>query len=167
MLGLAAFLALPSVILMLMFGQTRIFFVMARDGLLPEVLSRIHPTFKTPHVVTILTGLGVTLSAAFFPVGKLADISNSGTLFAFFVVALSVMILRVRDKNRHRPFKTPVIWVVGPLAMLGCAGLFIFLPSDAQLVFPIWGSVGLLFYFFYGYRRSHVALALQQASNPE
>ncbi|MFZ4653303.1 MAG: amino acid permease [Methylococcaceae bacterium] len=157
LIGLAAFLALPSVILMLLFGQTRIFFVMARDGLLPERLSTVHPRYKTPHVVTLITGVGVTLSAAFFPVGRLADVSNSGTLFAFFVVALAVMILRVREKDRHRPFRTPVIWLVGPLAMVGCATLFMFLPSEAQLVFPIWGSLGLLLYYFYGYRHSHLA----------
>ncbi len=158
LLGLAAFLALPSVILMMLFGQTRIFFVMARDGLLPEVLSRIHPRFKTPHIVTLVTGVGVTLAAAFLPVGKLADISNSGTLFAFMVVALTVMILRVRDKKRARPFKTPVIWFVGPLAVIGCITLFLFLPTDAKLVFPVWTGIGLVFYFLYGYRKSHVAL---------
>ena len=157
LIGLAAFLALPSVVLMMMFGQTRIFFVMARDGLLPEALSRVHPKFKTPHIVTLVTGFGVTLAAAFFPVGKLADVSNSGTLFAFLVVALAVMILRVREKDRHRPFKTPAVWVVGPLAILGCLTLFMFLPPDAKLVFPVWGGIGLVFYFLYGYRNSHVA----------
>lgn len=157
LLGLAAFLALPSVILMLLFGQTRIFFVMARDGLLPEFLSQVHPRFKTPHVVTLITGLGVTLSAAFFPVGRLADVSNSGTLFAFFVVSVAVMILRVTEADRRRPFKTPGVWVVAPLAMLGCIILFLYLPREAQLVFPIWGSLGLVFYFLYGYRRSHLA----------
>ncbi len=159
LLGLAAFLALPSVILMMMFGQTRIFFVMARDGLLPEPLSRIHPRFKTPHVVTGVTALGVTLAAAFLPVGKLADISNSGTLFAFMVVALAVMILRVKDGNRPRPFKTPLIWVIGPLALTGCVVLFVFLPPVAKLVFPVWSAIGLCFYFLYGYHKSHVALS--------
>src|SRR5690606_28878500 len=130
MLGLAAFLALPSVILMMLFGQTRIFFVMARDGLLPEVLSRIHSRFGTPHIVTLVTGVGVTISAAFLPVGKLANISNSGTLFAFLIVALTVMALRIREKNRPRPFKTPAIWLIGPLAISGCLILFIFLPLD-------------------------------------
>ncbi len=157
LLGLAAFLALPSVILMMMYGQTRIFFVMARDGLLPEPLSRIHPRFKTPHVVTAVTALGVTLAAAFLPVGKLADISNSGTLFAFMVVALAVMILRVRDSGRPRPFRTPLIWVIGPMALVGCFTLFLFLPPVAKLVFPVWSAIGLCFYFLYGYRRSHVA----------
>lgn len=156
MIGLAAFLALPSVVLMMLFGQTRIFFVMSRDGLLPEGLSKIHPRFKTPYVVTLVTGVVVTLAAAFLPVGKLANISNSGTLFAFLVVALSVMILRVKDKNRHRPFKAPIIWLVGPLAIGGCITLFMFLPLDAQLVFPIWTCIGLVFYYLYGYRKSHV-----------
>ena len=97
---------------------------MARDGLLPEVLSRIHPRFKTPHIVTYLTGFGVTLAAAFLPVGKLADISNSGTLFAFMVVAFAVMMLRIKDKNRVRPFRAPGIWLMGPLAVVGCITLF-------------------------------------------
>ncbi len=156
LLGLAAFLALPSVILMMMFGQTRIFFVMARDGLLPEPLSRIHPRFKTPHVVTGVTALGVTVAAAFLPVGKLADISNSGTLFAFMVVALAVMILRVKDRHRHRPFKTPLVWLIGPLALIGCLILFLFLPPVAKLVFPVWSGIGLVFYFLYGFHKSHV-----------
>jgi APA family basic amino acid/polyamine antiporter len=167
LIGLAAFLALPSVVLMMMFGQTRIFFVMARDGLLPEALSRVHPKFHTPHIVTLVTGLGVTVAAAFLPVGKLADISNSGTLFAFLVVALAVMILRVKDKDRHRPFKTPGIWVVGPLAMVGCITLFLFLPPEAKLVFPVWGGIGLVFYFLYGYRKSHVAQGLYDPTGGE
>jgi APA family basic amino acid/polyamine antiporter len=167
LIGLAAFLALPSVVLMMLFGQTRIFFVMARDGLLPEVLSSVHPRFKTPHIVTLLTGIAVTLAAAFLPVGKLADISNSGTLFAFLVVALAVMILRVRDPGRHRPFTTPGVWVVGPLAVLGCLILFLYLPLEAKLVFPVWGGVGLVFYFLYGYRHSHVGLGLVTPSGGE
>jgi APA family basic amino acid/polyamine antiporter len=167
LLGLAAFLALPSVVLMMLFGQTRIFFVMARDGLLPEVLSRVHPRFRTPHVVTLVTAFGVTIAAAFLPVGKLADISNSGTLFAFMVVALSVMILRVKDGDRIRPFRTPGIWLVGPLAVIGCIVLFLFLPQDAKLVFPIWSMIGLVFYFLYGYRKSHVALGINSPSGGE
>src|SRR6201990_3192251 len=83
LVGLAAVIALPSVILMMMFGQTRVFFTMARDGLLPKPLAAVHPRYRTPHVVTIVTGLGTTLAAAVLPVGKLADLSNSGTLFAF------------------------------------------------------------------------------------
>jgi APA family basic amino acid/polyamine antiporter len=167
LIGLAAFLALPSVILMMLFGQTRIFFVMARDGLLPETLSRIHPRFKTPHIVTLVTGAAVTLAAAFFPVGKLADISNSGTLFAFMVVALAVMVLRVKDKDRNRPFKTPAVWIVAPLAVAGCVALFLFLPPHAKLVFPVWGTIGLICYFLYGYHKSHMALGIPTPSGGE
>mgnify|MGYP003477555933 FL=1 len=116
-IGLAAALALPSVILMMIYGQTRIFFTMSRDGLLPEFLSRVHPKFHTPHTVTIITGVFVSLFAAMFPVGILADISNSGTLFAFIAVAAAVMILRVKDPRRHRPFRTPMVWLICPLAI--------------------------------------------------
>src|SRR3546814_5452581 len=87
----------------------------------------------TPHVVTAITGFFVALTAAFLPVGKLADISNSGTLFAFFMVALSVMILRRTDPTRHRPFRTPAVWIVAPLAVVGCVGLYASLPSDAKI----------------------------------
>jgi APA family basic amino acid/polyamine antiporter len=159
-LGLAANLALPSVVLMMMYGQTRIFFVMARDGLLPERLSAVHPTFKTPHVITMITGVFVAIAAALLPVGQLADISNSGTLFAFFMVSVSVLVLRVKDPARRRPFKTPAVWIIAPLSAFGCLALFVNLPIDAKLVLPIWGGAGLVVYFLYGYRKSHVARGL-------
>jgi APA family basic amino acid/polyamine antiporter len=155
-IGIAAFLALPSVILIMLFGQTRIFFVMARDGLLPEKLATIHPKWKTPHIVTMITGVAVAFFAAFLPVGRLADISNSGTLFAFFMVAIAVLILRIKDPGRHRPFRTPLVWIVAPLAILGTFGLYVNLPFDAKMVLPVWGAVGLVLYFLYGYRKSHV-----------
>lgn len=156
LIGIAAFLALPSVILIMLFGQTRIFFVMARDGLLPEKLATIHPKWKTPHVVTMITGVAVAFFAAFLPVGQLADISNSGTLFAFFMVALAVLILRRTQPNRHRPFRTPLVWVVAPLAILGTVGLYFNLPFEAKMVLPVWGAMGLVVYFLYGYRKSYV-----------
>ncbi|WP_288483791.1 amino acid permease [uncultured Novosphingobium sp.] len=156
LIGLAANLALPSVILMMLYGQTRIFFVMARDGLLPEKLATVHPKWKTPHIVTMITGVFVAIAAALLPVGQLADISNSGTLFAFFMVSLAVLILRVRDPKRVRPFRTPIVWVVAPISALGCVVLFFNLPTEAMLVLPIWGILGLAIYFAYGYRKSHV-----------
>jgi APA family basic amino acid/polyamine antiporter len=151
----------------MLFGQTRIFFVMARDGLLPEKLASIHPKWKTPHIVTMITGVAVALFAAFLPVGKLADISNSGTLFAFFMVALAVLILRVRDPHRHRPFRTPFIWIVAPLAILGTLGLYANLPTEAKLVLPLWGGLGLIFYYLYGYRKSHVGRGITEAADTE
>jgi len=157
LIGIAAILALPSVILMMMFGQTRIFFTMSRDGLLPEVLSRVHPKFFTPHVITILTGIVVSLSGALFPVGKLADTSNSGTLLAFAMVSLGVLILRKQQPNRPRPFRTPIAWFVCPLAVVGCLLLFVNLSMTAKLVFAVWAIVGLILYSTYGYKRSQLA----------
>ncbi len=156
MLGIAAFVALPSVILILLFGQTRIFFVMARDGLLPEKLSAIHPKWKTPYVVTLITGSVVAVAAAFLPVGQLADIANAGTLYAFFMVAIAVMLLRKREPNRERPFKTPLLWLVGPATAVGCLFLFFNLPFEAMIVLPVWSVIGLVIYYAYGYRHSHL-----------
>jgi APA family basic amino acid/polyamine antiporter len=155
-LGVAAFLALPSVILVLIFGQTRIFFVMSRDGLLPGVLSKVHPKWKTPHIVTMATGAAVAFAAAFLPVGQLADIANAGTLYAFMMVAIAVLLLRKTEKNRHRPFKTPMIWLVAPATIAGCLFLFFNLPAAAMLVLPIWGAVGMIIYFAYSRSHSHL-----------
>ena len=156
LLGLAAGLALPSVILMMMFGQTRIFFVMSRDGLLPQAFSKIHPKYNTPHVITVITGIAVALFAAFFPVGQLANISNSGTLFAFAAVSIAVFMLRRSDPTRKRPFRTPLIWVTAPVAVLGCLYLFFSLDEKSKLLFVIWAAIGLVVYFAYSRSRSHV-----------
>jgi APA family basic amino acid/polyamine antiporter len=151
----AAILALPSVVLMMMFGQTRILFTMARDGLMPASFAKVHPKYHTPHVVTWVTGIAVF--AAMFPVGALADISNSGTLFAFFMVAIGVMVLRRTEPGRHRPFRTPLIWIVGPLAIAGCALLFVSLGWYTIQLFLIWAVVGLVVYFLYSRSRSQLA----------
>ncbi len=165
-IGLAAALALPSVILMMLFGQTRIFFTMSRDGLLPAFLSKVHPRFHTPHVVTILTGGFVALFAAMFPVGILADISNSGTLFAFMAVSASVMILRKKDPNRHRPFRTPMVWLICPLAIAGCLLLFLNLSMYTLALFFGWAIIGLVVYALYGYRNSDLGRG-ETAPEPE
>src|SRR5437868_4403047 len=167
MMGIAAFIALPSVVLMMMFGQTRIFFVMARDGLLPEKLASVHPKFKTPHVVTMITGVAVAFAAAILPVGKLADYSNSGTLFAFMMVAIAVLVLRKTDPGRKRPFRTPAVMIVAPLAIVGCLVLYFSLPLTAILILPIWGAIGLLLYFTYSRSRSHVGRRIIEVHEPE
>jgi APA family basic amino acid/polyamine antiporter len=166
-IGYAAFLALPSVILILLFGQTRIFFVMSRDGLLPEKLSTVHPKWKTPYIVTAMTGGAVAIAAAFFPVGQLADIANAGTLYAFLMVAIAVMMLRRRDPARPRKFRVPALWLVGPLTIAGCLFLFLNLPTAAMLVLPIWTVIGFFVYFGYSYKSSHLGRGLVEVHEPE
>jgi APA family basic amino acid/polyamine antiporter len=162
LVGAAAIIALPSVILMMMFGQTRIFFVMSRDGLLPEFFSKIHPRFHTPYVITLLTGVFVALFAAFFPVGLLADVSNSGTLFAFAAVSIAVMVLRKTDPNRVRPFRTPAIMITAPISIAGCIYLFFSLSLITIQLFFAWAAVGIVVYYAYSRSRSHVGRGLDE-----
>jgi APA family basic amino acid/polyamine antiporter len=166
-LAIAAILALPSVVLMMMFGQTRVFFVMSRDGLLPAVFSRVHPRFKTPHVITAVTGVVVTLAAAFAPVGQLANYSNSGTLFAFAMVSVAVLVLRRTDPGRRRPFRTPFIWIVAPVSVVGCIYLYSSLDWASILVLPGWGAIGLLIYFLYSRGNSHVGRGIDEINEGE
>jgi len=156
LIGLAATFALPSVVLLMMYGQTRVFFVMARDGLLPRFLSTVHPKFKTPWVITLLTGVFVGIAAAFLPVDSLADYSNAGTLFAFGAASLGVMILRITDKDRPRPFKTPLLFIVAPLSIAGCLLLFLSLDKTSWMVFFSWAAIGVVIYFAYGFWNSNV-----------
>ncbi len=156
LVGLAAIIALPSVVLMMMFGQTRVFFTMARDGLLPAAFAKVHPRFKTPYFVTAVTGLFALIFAGLLPVGSLADYSNSGTLFAFAMVAVAVMVLRIKDPGRHRSFRTPMIWLVAPAAVVGCIILYAALDITSKLVLVGWGGIGLIVYFLYSRSRSHV-----------
>jgi APA family basic amino acid/polyamine antiporter len=155
-IGLAATIALPSVVLLMMYGQTRVFFVMARDGLLPDRLSSVHPKFRTPWIVTIVTGVFVAIAAAFLPVGTLADYSNAGTLFAFAAVSIGVMVLRYTDPSRPRPFRTPLVFIVAPLSIVGCLLLFFSLGIESKELFFFWTLAGLVFYFLYGFRKSHL-----------
>jgi APA family basic amino acid/polyamine antiporter len=152
----AATIALPSVVLLMMYGQTRIFFVMARDGLLPSVLSTVHPKFKTPWIITLVTGVVVAVFAAFLPVGQLADYSNSGTLFAFAAVSIGVMVLRFTDPKRARPFKTPFVFLIAPASIIGCVVLFLSLDGKSKGLFFVWTVIGLVFYFCYGFWKSNV-----------
>ena len=165
-IGIAAILALPSVILILIFGQTRIFFVMSRDGLLPETLSRVHPKYRTPHVVTAITGCAVAVAAAFFPVGQLADISNAGTLYAFTMVAVAVMVLRRREPGRQRHFRVAGLWVIAPTTIAGCVFLFLNLPTAAMLFLPIWSVIGLFVYFLYSRSRSQLGRGIVEVHGP-
>jgi APA family basic amino acid/polyamine antiporter len=157
LVALAAILALPTVVLMMLFGQSRIFFVMSRDGLLPEIFSRVHRRFQTPYIVTAVVGCIVAVIAGLFSVSEIAELSNTGTLFAFIAVSVAVVVLRRTQPERPRPFRCPAVGVVGTLAVLGCGYLFISLPGIAQTRFWVWTALGAIVYFLYGYKRSPLA----------
>jgi len=148
---------------MMMFGQTRVLFTMSRDGLMPKMFSAVHPKFFTPHICTMITGLFVAAFAAVFPVDILADVSNAGTLFAFLVVAIGVMILRRTEPNRPRAFRTPLLGIVGPLAIAGCILLFVSLGAYTVKAFFIWGAIGLVVYGTYARSRSNLAPGASEA----
>lgn len=154
----AAIIALPSVILVLMYGQSRIFFVMARDGLLPRELATVHRRRGTPALMTALTGLIVIALSATLTLSQIALLANAGTLCAFIAVSLSMLILRRRDPQRPRVFRVPLAWIVGPLCIVGCLYLFaVGLPSKTQEWFALWNAGGLVIYLAYGARMSRLA----------
>lgn len=155
----AAIIALPTVILAFMFGQSRIFFVMARDGLLPRALATVNTKTGTPVAMTLFTGAIVAVIAGLFPISDIAAVANAGTLAAFVAVALSMMVLRIREPNRPRVFKAPLWWLVGPAAIIGCGMFFASLKTFTQEVFVIWNVVGLAVYFLYSMRASRLAKA--------
>jgi APA family basic amino acid/polyamine antiporter len=150
-----------AVLLVFQLGQPRIFFSMARDGLLPSVFASVHPRFKTPHVTTILTGVAVGGIAAFATVDEMVSLTNIGTLFAFVLVCIGVMVLRHKDPGRQRPFKVPFgAYLLPGLGALSCAFLIYFLPAGSYWRFVGWLMLGLAVYFSYGYTRSAVGQKL-------
>jgi APA family basic amino acid/polyamine antiporter len=154
----AAVVALPTVILAFLYGQTRVFFVMARDGLIPSKLGGVSER-GAPVFVTIMTAIVVSLIAGFLPLSRIAELANAGTLVAFIAVASCVMALRVLEPNRPRVFRTPLVWIVGPIAVGGCVYLFFNLPAVTITRFFIWAAAGIVVYFLWGIRKSHLAKA--------
>ncbi len=159
LLGIVAVLALPTVILMCIYGQVRVFFAMSRDRLLPSGLSAVHPKYSTPAIMTVLTGALVMLVAGFFSVDEIAELSNTGTLLAFIAVSVGVLILRVKQPERRRGFRCPAVWVIAPVAIIGCLSLLISVPGKSLLRFLIWNLIGVAVYYLYSYRRSPLAPA--------
>jgi basic amino acid/polyamine antiporter, APA family len=155
----AAVIALPTVILAFMYGQSRIFFVMARDGLLPERLGSVNPRTGTPVAMTLFTAVVVSVVAGLFPLADIAAVANAGTLCAFIAVALSMLILRARQPSLTRVFKTPIAWVLGPLAIVGCIYLFWHLQPRTRYYFFIWNALGIVVYFLFSVRNSRLARA--------
>jgi APA family basic amino acid/polyamine antiporter len=154
-----------AVLLVFQLGQPRIFFSMARDGLLPSWFASVHPRFKTPHVTTILTGIAVGGIAAFATVDEMVSLTNIGTLFAFILVCVGVMVLRHKDPARPRPFRVPFgPYLLPGLGALSCAFLIYFLPEGSYWRFVGWLMLGLAVYFSYGYTRSAVGQKLGRPS---
>jgi basic amino acid/polyamine antiporter, APA family len=158
-ISLGAVAGLTSVLLVLLLGQSRIFFAISRDGLLPPVFSRIHPRFRTPYVPTIITGIAVGITAAFLPIQEIAELTNIGTLFAFVLVCIGVWILRRTDPTRKRPFSTPLVPLVPILGVLFCGYLMASLPRLTWERFFVWLVLGLVIYLSYGRFHSRVSLA--------
>jgi basic amino acid/polyamine antiporter, APA family len=141
---------LTSVLLVLLLGQSRIFYAISRDGLLPPTFSRVHPKYKTPSIPTILTGLAVGLTAGLVPIKEIAELTNIGTLFAFVLVCFGVWILRYVEPSMRRPFKTPLVPIVPILGAGSCALMMCSLDETTWLRFFIWLAVGMVIYFGYG-----------------
>ncbi len=146
-----------AVLLVFQLGQPRIFFSIARDGLLPPVFAKVHPRFKTPHVTTILTGVIVGLFAAVMSIDEMVDLTNIGTLFAFVLVCVGITILRYKDPGRHRPFKVPFgAWLLPMMGAVSCIFLMYYLPPTSWWRFVAWLMIGLSIYLSYGYVRSEL-----------
>jgi APA family basic amino acid/polyamine antiporter len=145
------------VLIVFQLGQPRIFFSMARDGLLPQWAARVHPKFRTPHVTTILTGVFVALVAAASNIDEVIELCNIGTLFAFVLVAIGIIILRRADPERPRPFRTPWVPAIPVLAVITCGFLMYEQPSVTWIRFIVWLVIGLVLYFLYGFRRSRLS----------
>jgi APA family basic amino acid/polyamine antiporter len=151
--ALGSVIAHTAVLLVFQLGQPRIFFSMSRDGLLPSWMAKVHPRFKTPHVATIITGVGVGVTAMFTSLDEMVDLTNIGTLFAFILVCMGIMILRIKDPDRARPFRVPGgTFLVPILGALSCIGLAYYLPPSSWMRFIVWLVVGLEVYAAYGLR---------------
>lgn len=159
-ISLGAITGITTVLLVMLYGQTRLFYAISRDGLLPKVFSKVNEKTQTPMVNTWVIALMVAFFAGVIPLGKLAELTNIGTLFAFIVVSLGVLVLRKTQPNLKRAFKVPFVPVIPILAILFCGYLALQLPSTTWITFAIWISVGLVVYFLYGRRNSKL-------NNPE
>src|SRR5438094_1405886 len=157
LIKLGAIAGLSSVILVMLLGQSRVFYSMARDGLLPQFVNKVHPKFQTPYITSIVTGIAVAIVASLLTVREAGNLVSIGTLLAFVIVSIGVMVLRVRDPNLPRAFKTPAVFVVAPLGALSAAYLMVSLPWTTWRRLIIWFVFGMVLYFLYGVRSSKLA----------
>jgi len=154
--ALGAAVSMSAVLLVFQYGQPRIFFAMARDGLLPKSFAKVHPVTKIPFATTLFTGVFVAAWSLIGDAGETYDLTNIGTLFAFMLVSIGVLVLRYSDPDRPRPFRVPFVWAVSILSTAGCIFIMIGLPRQAWERFVIWLVIGLALYFFYGFQHSRL-----------
>jgi APA family basic amino acid/polyamine antiporter len=154
--ALGAAISMTAVLLVFQYGQPRIFFAMARDGLLPAWAAKVHPVRRIPHVTTAITGIAVGLASLIGDAAETYDLTNIGTLFAFAIVCAGVLVLRYTDPDRPRPFRVPFVWPVCVLGAAGCVFIMQGLPRQAWERFGLWLAIGLTLYFVYGYRHSRL-----------
>jgi APA family basic amino acid/polyamine antiporter len=147
---------MSAVLLVFQYGQPRIFFAMARDGLLPQWAAKLHPRTKVPYVTTLFTGIFVALWSLIGDAGETYDLTNIGTLFAFMLVSIGVLVLRYKDPDRPRPFRVPFVWPVCLGSAAGCLFIMQGLPRAAWERFGIWLLLGLALYFLYGFKHSRL-----------
>ncbi len=152
--NLGAVVGLASVVLVLLLAQSRIFYAMGRDGMIPSAFNEIHPRFRTPWKGSIICGIFSAIMAGFLPLDILGQLVSIGTLAAFTIVCVGVMVLRVRAPLARRPFRTPLVWVTAPLGIVMCVGMMAFLPLDTWLRLAVWTVIGLLIYWFYSSRNA-------------
>ena len=157
LIKVGAIAGLSSVILVQLYGQSRVFFSMSNDGLLPPVVAKVHPKFRTPYITQIIIGIAVAIPAGFLTVREAGSLVSIGTLLAFAIVCAGVLVLRIRDPKLHRPFKTPLVWFVAPAGVLSAFYLMWYLPWRTWERLFIWLAIGLVLYFVYGYRKSKLA----------
>jgi APA family basic amino acid/polyamine antiporter len=149
-----AVISMSAVLLVFQYGQPRIFMAMARDGLLPQWVARIDPKTRIPYTATLITGVLVAVASAVGDAAETYDLTNVGTLFAFALVCAGVLVLRVIEPDRHRPFKVPFVWIIAPLGVAACLFIMVGLPYHAWERFGLWLAIGIAVYAFYGYRNS-------------
>ena len=157
LIKLGAIAGLTSVILVQLLGQSRVFYSMSRDGLLPPFVNRIHPRFRTPWITSIVTGIAVAIPAAILPVRDAAKLVSIGTLLAFIIVSIGIIVLRVREPDLPRPFRTPLVWFVAPAGALSAAYLMFYLDIETWIRLLVWLAIGLTIYFLYGRHHARVA----------